>query len=352
MKHLEQILALPTTTLKDVMEMVGRGAVGIVLVVDENCHLLATITDGDIRRSILKGTDLREPIMHLLSQRKLNYGSPIVAKVGTPRAELIRLMNEKSIRHVPLLNDYKQVVDLALLDDPDLPLSAVVMAGGLGQRLRPLTEKLPKPMLPMGDKPLMELIVKQLSLSGIKRVFVTTHYLGDKIEEHFGNGQNFGIEMLYIAEEQLLGTAGGVKLVPEQQSPMLIVNGDILTEVDFRAMHAFHAEHEAELTVGVRQFTMQVPYGVIESDGWRVKRVVEKPMQDVFVNAGIYLMEPHVQTLIPAYQKFDMTDLITLLVARGSIVACFPIWEYWRDIGQPADYEQAQSDIRNGKLHS
>jgi NDP-sugar pyrophosphorylase family protein len=198
----------------------------------------------------------------------------------------------------------------------------------------------------------MELIVKQLSLSGIKRVFVTTHYLGDKIEEHFGNGQNFGIEMLYIAEEQLLGTAGGVKLVPEQQSPMLIVNGDILTEVDFRAMHAFHAEHEAELTVGVRQFTMQVPYGVIESDGWRVKRVVEKPMQDVFVNAGIYLMEPHVQTLIPAYQKFDMTDLITLLVARGSIVACFPIWEYWRDIGQPADYEQAQSDIRNGKLHS
>jgi len=222
----------------------------------------------------------------------------------------------------------------------------VIMAGGFGQRLRPLTEKLPKPMLPVGEKPVMELIIDQLRNAGIQKVNVTTHFKPDKIRDYFGDGRAFGVDLTYVSEESPLGTAGALSLIGEKNEPLLVINGDILTQVDFRTMLAFHREHGAEITVGVRQYDLQVPYGVIESDGTTVTGLHEKPMLNFFVNAGIYFLEPSVHELIPQGEHFDMTELINALLAKGRPVASFPIVEYWLDIGQHADYAKAQEDIQ------
>ena len=258
-------------------------------------------------------------------------------------------MNERGVRQIPLLDENEKIVDIALLQDLikeyEVPLKAVIMAGGFGTRLRPLTDDLPKPMLPIGDKPVLELIVSQLHDAGISKVQLTTHYKPEVIKQHFGDGTKFGVEIQYLNEDQPLGTAGALASVAVSEEPMLVLNGDVLTQVDFRAMVAFHREHKAELTVGVRQYDFQVPYGVIQCDGPQVRGIEEKPTLNFFVNAGIYLLEPSAHRSIPAAQKFDMTDLIEKLKMEGRNVVAFPVIEYWMDIGQHSDYKQAQADI-------
>ena len=355
MENIERFLLGSSASIREVMSCIDRNAKGIALIVDEEHHLIGTVTDGDVRRAILAGMDLDSPVQKLLERRSSTpYPQPITAPIGTPNAELIQLMNEHTIRQVPLLDDEGRVVDLALLSDMvkeyELPLSVVVMAGGYGMRLRPLTEDLPKPMLPVGDRPLMELVIEQLRQTGIRRVSVTTHYLANKIEEHFGDGHDFGVEINYVTEERPLGTAGALGLMDAPEEPLLVINGDILTRVDFRAMLNYHREHNADLTVGVRQYDLQVPYGVVECQGPRVQRLREKPRHSFLVNAGIYLLEPSVHRYIPNGERFDMTDLIQRLLEEKHTVVSFPIVEYWLDIGQRADYEQAQEDVRNGRI--
>jgi dTDP-glucose pyrophosphorylase len=337
------------------MACIDRNAKGIALVVDEKRHLIGTVTDGDIRRAILDGVVVDLSVEELLELRaSAPCPEPITAPLDTPDAELVRLMNKHSIRQVPLLDDQGRVIDLALLSDLvkeyESPLTAVVMAGGYGTRLRPLTEELPKPMLPVGDRPLMELMIEQLRQSGIRRVNVTTHYLADKIKDHFDDGQDFGVEIGYVDEERPLGTAGALGLMEAADQPLLVINGDILTRVDFRAMLAFHHEHDADLTVGVRQYELEVPYGVVECDGPRVCHLREKPRYSFLVNAGIYLLNPAVHRRIPNRRRFDMTDLIERVIEDGGTVVSFPIVEYWLDIGEPVDYEKAQEDVKNGRI--
>ena len=278
---------------------------------------------------------------------------PVGATLPNSPSRLLRLMNERGIRQVPLLDESGRVVDIALLQDLikeyEVPLKTVVMAGGFGTRLRPLTDELPKPMLPVGDKPVLELILSQLHDAGISKVQLTTHYKPEAIKQHFGDGTKFGVEIQYINEDQPLGTAGALGAVAVSEEPMLVLNGDVLTQVDFRAMVAFHREHAAELTVGVRQYDFQVPYGVIQCDGPQVRGIEEKPTLNFFVNAGIYLLEPSAHRSIPAAQKFDMTDLIEKLKVEGRNVVAFPIVEYWMDIGRHVDYEQAQEDVKQWK---
>jgi NDP-sugar pyrophosphorylase family protein len=224
------------------------------------------------------------------------------------------------------------------------------MAGGFGSRLRPLTDDLPKPMLPVGDCPLMEHIVNQLRASGIRQVKVTTHYKPEAITGYFGDGHNFGVKIDYLHEEHPLGTAGALGLMSPPQGPLLVMNGDILSRVNFRAMVDFHREYGAQLTMGVRLHEYQVPYGVVEPDGVVVRQLTEKPTLRLFVNAGIYLLEPEVYDYIrrPVTERFDMTDLIQRLLVAEQRVVSFPISEYWRDIGQHADYKDALEDIKIG----
>jgi dTDP-glucose pyrophosphorylase/CBS domain-containing protein len=350
--ELQSLFISPDSSIRSAMKCVDRGACGIALVVDKERHLLGTITDGDVRRAVLAGTDLESPISVIIANKiSTQYPKPVTASPETDRKELIALMHEYVLRQIPIMDNDGKVVDLVMLDDliptQDLPLQAVIMAGGLGTRLRPLTEDLPKPMLPVGGKPLMELAIEQLRQVGIRRVNITTHYKPEKISDHFGDGSSFGVALNYVNEDKPLGTGGALGLIDAPTQPMLVINGDILTKVNFRAMLAYHQEHRAFMTVAVKQYDIEVPYGVIECEGARVCSLKEKPQMHFLVNAGVYLLEPKVYAYIPNGEHFNMTDLIQRLLDAGQIVASFPVIEYWLDIGQLADYEQAQNDVKN-----
>ena len=344
-------------SVREAMALMDRGRLGIVLVVDAERRLAGTITDGDIRRAILANVDLQQPVMTLLARKAgTRYAKPVTASITADRSVHLKALKEHNVLSLPLLDGEGRVAGLVTLDEflPDniLPLHAVVMAGGLGRRLHPLTEHLPKPMLPVGDRPLLEIIITQLRDAGIRHVKVTTHHKPEKISEHFGDGSGFGVQLTYVEEDQPLGTVGGLGRLEPPVATTLVINGDILTQVDFRAMLAYHKEHEAVLTMAVRHYDLKVPYGVVECDGPMVHRLSEKPVLGLFVNAGIYLLEPSVHRFIPSNQRFDMTDLIQRLLDAGQPVASFPIREYWLDIGEHAEYEQAGEDVRSGKVVS
>jgi dTDP-glucose pyrophosphorylase len=353
MSRLEQLVVTPDSCLREVLEHIDRGAQGIALVLDGERRLVATITDGDLRRAILAGVDLELTVSRLLSQTDRQSHPPLTARAGTPDSELLHLMSTTTLRQIPLIDEDGRVVDIAFLSELvkeyELPLRAVVMAGGYGTRLRPLTNDLPKPMLPLGDRPLLELIVEQLRGAGIRKVSFTTHYKGDMIADHFKDGQEFGVDIQYVNEDHPLGTAGALSLLEESDEPLLVINGDILTRVDFRAMHDFHGEHEADLTVAVRQYEFQVPYGVIETRGVEVVGISEKPVMRQFINAGIYLLNPSVVRSIPNGQASDIPDLIDRLMKQERRVVCFPIREYWLDIGKADQYDQARVDVATGR---
>lgn len=349
-QRLTGFIISPKSSVREALECINRNG-SIALVLDAERRLLGTITDGDVRRAVLAGIKLDSPVQFLLGARdKAVYPQPITAPMSASVADLLRLMKERSVRQIPLLDDNGRVEDIALMQELikeyDVPLKAVVMAGGFGKRLRPLTENVPKPMLPIGDKPILELILTQLQNAGISKIQLTTHYKPDVIRRHFGDGSKFGIQIEYVDEHQPLGTAGALASVPVSEEPMLVLNGDVLTHVDFKAMVAFHREHGADLTVGVRQYDFQVPYGVVRCDDADIREIEEKPTLNFFVNAGVYLLEPSAHRSVPHAQRFDMTDLIEKLKKDGRRIVAFPIVEYWMDIGRHVDYEQAQEDVK------
>ncbi len=342
-------------TIRDAISCIDKNAKGIALVIDGDHRLLSTITDGDIRRAILAGVTFDTPVSRLMMEKeKSKYPKPICVTKKSTDSEMLSLMKDESVRQLPVLDEEGRVVDLVVLSDlvPEekLAVRAVIMAGGKGTRLRPLTEKLPKPMLPVGDRPLMERTIEQLRRSGIRNVNITTHFQPEKIVDHFGDGKAFGVTINYLPEDEPLGTAGALDMMEDTDEPVLVINGDVLTRVDYRAMLNYHREHSADMTIGVRKYDLQVPYGVIDSDGPNVRKLREKPVIELFVNAGIYLLEPGLNRYLPDSGPFDMTELIQRMIDDGSNVVNFPIVEYWLDIGHPADYEQAQQDVENGEL--
>jgi dTDP-glucose pyrophosphorylase len=349
MKELDKLFITRAQTLRDALRCLDANGEGIALVVAEDRKLLGTITDGDLRRATLASLDVdRETVDSLLSRRKGRSARPLTARAGTSAVELMRMMKKSGLRHIPLVDAKGQVQELALLRElaleDDLPVTAVVMAGGLGTRLRPLTENLPKPMLPVGDRPVMEHVLEQLQKVGISHVSITTHYKPESIIEHFGDGRRFGMEIDYVNEKEPLGTAGALGLLKPPEGPVLVINGDVLTQVNFKAMHSYHVDNQAVMTVGVRRFEVQVPYGVVTIEGSSVTQLDEKPTYRFFINAGVYLIEPAVFLLIKDREKLDATDLIDRLIAAGKKVVGFPIHEYWLDIGRPDDYARANKE--------
>lgn len=352
---LERFAVGPEATVREVLALIDANGEGVAIVLDAERHLLGIITDGDIRRAILDKLDFEHSVGRFLEQkRRRGWEVPLAMPADTPSDQIGRLMKVRLVRHMPLVDEQERVCGLALerrfAGAADLPMRAVVMAGGFGTRLRPLTENVPKPLLKVSGKPVIEHIVGQLRESGVRHVNITTHYHADKIREHFGDGSGFGVDVRYTHEEEPLGTAGALSMVEATDEPLLVINGDVLTAVDFRAMLAFHQEHQAKLTVGVRKYEVSVPYGVVEGDGERVTHLTEKPSLEFFINAGIYLLEPSVLRGIEAGQRSDMTDVIQRLLDAGENVTSFPIHEYWIDIGQMDDYLRASSDdLKKGK---
>lgn len=348
-EKLLQIMVLPNMAISECIPQLDRSGLGVIAVCDENSMLLGIVTDGDIRRALMNKISLDEPCITIAGK------TPLTAPENISACDALQLMDHGKtflVHHLPILDANGRLVDLLLRSDLQqidaLGVRAVVMAGGFGTRLRPLTEETPKPMLPLGDRPVMEHIIDQLRDAGIFQVNVATHYLPEKIKSHFGNGNYFGVSIDYIEENSPLGTAGSLSLVEASDEPILVINGDIMTKVDFRAMVEFHREHEADLTVGVRQYALKVPYGVLDCSNMLVTAIKEKPTICFFINAGIYLLEPHVHALIPKNKRYDMTDLMEYLIAVGKRVVSFPIIEYWMDIGQIGDYEKANIDMASG----
>lgn len=341
MQKWEGILIGPEAPLLDAINIIDSAGGQIAIVADENRKLLGVITDADIRKAIVRNLGMQIPCSTIMT------AMPIVSHETSSRSERLDIMRRRHIQQLPIVNDAGCVVDVALFMDmvtPDaLPNPVVIMAGGLGSRLRPLTDAAPKPMLAVGNKPLLETILLQMIDQGFWKFFVSVNYKADMIMDYFGDGARWGVEIKYLHERERLGTAGALHLLPPDiAEDVIVINGDILTKVDLRRMLEVHQLSTARLTIGVKDYTMTVPYGVVQFDEHSViQSFQEKPDYRVFVNAGIYVASPASLTYIPDGTYFDMPSLFSALSEDGQRMSAFPIREFWMDIGVHHDYERA-----------
>jgi dTDP-glucose pyrophosphorylase len=343
MSKWKDVLVPATTSIREAAQVLDQKALQIVLVTDDEERLLGTVTDGDIRRAILRGVNLTEPVRNVMNK------NPVTASVDEGRENILDEMKRRGLHHIPLVDDRGRIVGLDTLDElirtPVRENWVVLMAGGLGSRLRPLTDDCPKPMLKVGGKPLLQTILENFVECGFRRFFISVNYMSEIITSYFGDGSRWGVEIRYLHENQRLGTAGALSLLPERPTaPVLVINGDLLTKVNFGQLLDFHADHRAKATMCVREYDLQVPYGVVKIDKHRITSIEEKPVQHFFVNGGIYVLEPDALDLIASNTYFDMPTLFQALIDDQQETAVFPIREYWLDIGHLADYDRANGD--------
>jgi dTDP-glucose pyrophosphorylase len=342
MSDWRDVLLPPSSTLGDAIKRIDASAHQIALIVDERRQLVGVMTDGDVRRAILKGLP-----MTALATEVMNP-TPLTASEGTSRKDLLALMRRHVVHQMPIVNDRREVVSLVLIDEligaRQKPNTVVLMAGGLGTRLRPLTEHTPKPMLTVRGKPILERILDGLVEEGFRKFLLSVNYKAEVIMDYFGDGSRWGAQISYLRETQRLGTAGSLSLLPEVPShPLVVMNGDLLTHASVSSLLDFHASHRSMATMAVREYDFQVPYGVVRTSGERIISVEEKPVHKFFVNAGIYALSPEALGQIPRDVFFDMPTLFDRLNAAGATTVAFPLLEYWLDIGRPEDYDQADS---------
>jgi|GEM_PF-41364 len=352
-QDLENLTISESSTLQDAITTIDVRGYGLVMVVDATGRLVGTISDGDIRRAIIAGLSISTSVQEVLKRKQgTKHPVPVTARAGTTAEELKVLMLAHTFRQIPLLDDEDRVVGLALLEElvPEepLPVRALVLAGDHGIKLHPHQEELPKPLLPVGNQPLFELMLGHLKRSGIQQVHMSTHYKSKKIVDRFGDGSAFGVRLSYLEEGEPLGSAGSLLLIPETDEPILVLNGDILTKVDFKIMLDYHKEHKADMTIAVKSRDFQIAYDVIKTNGIFVDSFEKQPVAQHFINAGIYLFNPDIRRMIPTNSKYDIDELIAKLKEAGKTIVCFPIREYWQDIGQLEGYKQALNDARCG----
>lgn len=340
MEFWQDIAIYQDGTLGDAVKLIDASLHQVAFVVDRRGILSGMLTDGDVRRALLRGLGLDAPVGNAMNP------SPRSASIGSDTAFQIAEMRRLGVNHLPLIDDNGRLVSLATLDGLTGRSRhdnwVVLMAGGLGTRLAPLTDSCPKPMLRVGDKPLLQTILEKFIDNGFHRFFFAVNHLAGMIEEHFGEGAQWGVDIRYLRETKRLGTGGALSLLPEPpEQPLVVMNGDLLTNINFQQLLEFHREHAVKATMCVRKYEHQIPYGVITADEHRLVEVVEKPIHSCFVNAGIYVVEPEALTLIPPDEFFDLPSLFAKLIGRRVATAAFPIREYWLDIGHMADYKRA-----------
>ena len=347
MQDLSNLILAPNATIRSAMRMLDAGSQRIVLVCDEQNKLLGTITDGDTRRALLRDANMNDPVSHVMNKQ------PFVVKTDTTREHCLQLMKQHDLVAVPIINRQLQVVGLQTLYQamqPERKNNPVfIMAGGFGTRLQPLTDDCPKPLLKVGGKPILEIIIQHFINHGFHDFYISTHYLPEKIQEYFKDGSNLGVSIRYVHEEVPLGTGGALGLLPKDlpDLPLIMMNGDILTNMNFENLLAYHVQHNADATMCVREYQYQIPYGVVESAEGMIKRMVEKPIQYFNINTGIYVVNPSVIKNVPIQQAIGMPTLLEQEIDKNKRVMMYPLHEYWLDIGQMSDYQRAQSDILN-----
>lgn len=342
----KRVVISPETTIKEALSVIDREALRVAIVVLKCTKLVGVVTDGDIRRAILSGVDLSAPVDLVMNKK------PVVAQNTVNTSQLKSIMQDKQILSLPIVDQNGKLVGLTTLHETlrverrDNPV--FIMAGGFGTRLKPLTDNCPKPMLKVGGKPMLEILINNFKAHGFYKFFISTHYLPEVIHAHFGDGSGFGVEITYIHEESPLGTGGALSLLPESMSKesLIMINGDILTNVDFSKVLDFHDENGAVATMCVRDYEIKVPFGVIEGEGHNISCIVEKPTYRYFVNAGIYIISNKIISSLKGKDTYlDMPTLFEQQKNAENKVLKFPIHEYWLDIGRHDDFEKAQKDI-------
>jgi NDP-sugar pyrophosphorylase family protein len=294
---------------------------------------------------LIKGLPLDHSVAEVMNAK------PKVASVNDSKTKLIAMMEAHSLIHLPVLDADGKVVRLETLQglykQPQFRNPVFLMAGGFGTRLRPLTDNCPKPLLEIGGKPILETTLENFVSSGFRDFYIAVHYLADQIKDYFGDGQRWGVQISYIEEHEPLGTAGALGLLPADvpDLPMIVMNGDILTQIDFPRLLAYHNEHQGIATLCVRRYEYQIPYGVVTLDAQRVTGIVEKPVHSCFSNAGVYVLNQSLVKTIAKQQQVDMPELLNQQITAGELVSMFPVHEYWLDIGKESDFLRAQGEF-------
>jgi len=346
MRNWQDILIAPSTTIKKAIEIIDSSSLQIALVVDGNSYLLGTVTDGDVRRGILKSIPLEDPVHQIMNSK------PTFASKDDNRDNILATMKIKNYHHMPIVDDKGCVVGLETLEEliriSERENWVFLMAGGLGTRLKPLTDDCPKPMLKVGGRPVLETILLNFINQGFKRFFLSVNFKAQIIEQYFGDGSNWGVKIDYIHEKEKMGTAGSLNLLPNPpELPMIVMNADLLTKVNFEHLLNFHSTHNSMVTMCVREYDFQIPFGLVTIQNHKIQSIDEKPSQRFFINAGIYVLNPEILSFLPQKIPLDMTQVFQELINRGKECNAFPIREYWLDIGHMDDYERGRTEYNS-----
>ena len=346
MKSWRKALVNSGVTLKQAIQVLDQAALRIALIVGEDDRLLGTLTDGDVRRALLKHLPLETSVNEVMNTQ------PKTAEKTWTESRIRTTLDRYELLQIPLVESNGRVIGLVNLHDIlnkhryDNPV--FLMAGGFGARLRPLTNNCPKPMLRVGETPILEQILMSFMEAGFHRFYISTHYLPQIIREYFGNGEKWGVSIQYVHEEEPLGTAGALGLLPHDEidQTMFVMNADLLTTLNLHSVLEFHGAGHGVATTCVREFEYQVPYGVVTSEGTQIKSIVEKPTHRFFINAGIYLLEPALVKRVEPRTRIDMPTLLEQEINDGNAVNMFPIHEFWLDVGRMDDFYKAQKLVQ------
>jgi dTDP-glucose pyrophosphorylase len=338
---LEKICVSPYVTIRQALHVLNAGHRRIVLIVDPDNRLLGVIADSDIRRALLQGVSFDLPVSDIMVIH------PIVAESGMSDRAMLALMQREKCYEIPVLDENGEVIDLKTIDSlvaEDQSTEVIIMAGGLGKRLAPLTDDTPKPLVPIGGRPILFILLDQLLLAGFRKITITLNYKAEMIKEAIVGIAAYSEFVNFTVEKEPLGTAGALSLLESRPSgPFLVMNADLLTKIDFRAMLQFHQAENNHVTTAAREEKYRLPVGVIKLRGTRALGIEEKPVYAYFVNAGIYVLDPSILELVPA-DYYDMPDLINAAISQGKEVGIFPVHEYWLDVGTPDKLRLARQD--------
>jgi dTDP-glucose pyrophosphorylase len=344
MKDWKSTLVKPNVSIKDAILIIDTSGLQIALVVNDEMSLLGTVTDGDVRRGILKGISLDTEVSAIMNS------NPKTASVAESREMILQRMTGSGLHHIPVIDKHGRVLKIELLEDligiPKQENEVILIAGGMGTRLKPLTDNYPKPLLKVGSKPILEIIIDNYIEYGFKQFTISVNYMSEMIEDYFGNGSQWGVNIKYLHEDKRMGTAGALGLLHHRpEIPFFVMNADLLTKVNFQQLMSFHKEQQSTATMCVRQYDLQVPYGVVHIEDHKLLSIQEKPIHHFFINGGIYILEPEVLDYIPKNDYFDMPSLFEKVVENKKTASVFPIREYWLDIGQKNDFDRANNEF-------
>ncbi|MGE5418055.1 MAG: nucleotidyltransferase family protein [Acidobacteriota bacterium] len=344
MSEWEKTLVSVDTPILEAIQVIDANSMQIAIVVDENRRLMGTATDGDIRRGILKGVALETPVSQVMNP------NPTTVGLNESRESILTIMKARKLHQIPVVDDDGRVVCVEILENVikagGRKNPVVLMVGGLGSRLAPLTDDCPKPLLKVGNKPLLETIMGNFIEYGFRKFYFCVNYKGEMIKEYFEDGSRWDVDIQYINEKKRMGTAGALGLLPKRPTyPLIVMNGDLLTRVNFKQLLDFHQENRSQATMCVREYNFQIPFGVVKIDKHALMGIEEKPVQRMFVNAGIYVLNPCCLDSIPKNTYYDMPDLFKVLIDKKKKTSVFPIREYWMDIGRIDDYERANGEF-------